>query len=133
MQVIKHLISYIGKIQGIGPRVARKAALHIIKNRQKEIPIFKNLLDEIYKNVCECENCFNLDIKSPCSICTDEGRDSNMICIVEGVDDLWAVERSNHYKGKYFVLGGALCAGRGIGPEDQGTRGSRGAKQDRRA
>ena len=51
MQVIKHLISYIGKIQGIGPRLARKAALHIIKNRQKEIPIFKNLLDEIYKNI----------------------------------------------------------------------------------
>ena len=111
------LIKQLSTLQGIGPRSARRIALQLI---DKNISIMKplgNLLIKVSENVSKCQSCGNFDSVNPCTICSDLKRDKSIICIVEDVADLWALERSNFFKGIYHVLGGTLDALKGISPD----------------
>ena len=115
---IKLLISLMSKIPGLGPRSARRAVLSLIQNPQKKlIPLADSML-KTAKQIKLCNVCGNIDVKNPCSICLDEKRNNEIICIVEEIGDLWAIERSGIYKGKYHILGGVLSAIDGISAED---------------
>tara|TARA_A100001037_G_C15104189_1_gene615534 strand:+ start:822 stop:1415 length:594 start_codon:yes stop_codon:yes gene_type:complete len=115
---IEQLILYLSKLPGLGPRSARRAALYILKRRESLLLPLANALEITAKNIKTCETCGNLDSVNPCTICNDLKRDKNSLCIVEEVADLWAIERSGAYSGKYHVLGGLLSPLDGIGPED---------------
>jgi recombination protein RecR len=114
---IQTLIQLIGKLPGLGQRSGRRIALHLLNN--KEV-ILKNVLDALtqaYDNITTCAICGNLDTTSPCAICASSKRDAKILCIVESVADLWAIERSKTYSGYYHVLGGLLSAMDGVGPD----------------
>lgn len=111
------LIKLFSSLQGIGPRSARRIVLQLIsKKASLMIPLGK-MITEVSTRISNCNNCGNYDSINPCYICTDKKRDKSIICVVEDVSDLWALERSNFFKGIYHVLGGTLDALRGIGPE----------------
>ena len=111
------LINLLSSLQGIGPRSARRIALQLIaKKKTLMMPLGKMILD-VSNLIEKCEVCGNYDSINPCSICTNEKRDKNIICIVEEVADLWALERGRLYQGVYHVLGGTLDAIRGVTPE----------------
>tara|TARA_B100000242_G_scaffold283188_1_gene245192 strand:- start:116 stop:733 length:618 start_codon:yes stop_codon:yes gene_type:complete len=111
------LINLLSSLQGIGPRSARRIALQLIaKKNTLMMPLGKMMIDAA-KLTERCKNCGNYDSINPCSICTNEKRDKNVICIVEEVADLWALERGRLYQGLYHVLGGTLDAIRGVSPE----------------
>ncbi len=115
---IEHLVRLLAKLPGLGPRSARRVALYLI--RKKEIllePLAKALIAAA-DEVKPCSTCGNLDAIDPCGICADGRRDSSLLCVVEGVADLWALERSGSFRGRYHVLGGVLSALGGVGPED---------------
>jgi len=115
---IEELIKLISKLPGLGPRSARRAALHLIKKKdQLMVPLAKSL-NEAVEKIVECSTCGNVDTSDPCLLCTDEQRDRSLICVVESVGDLWALERAQVIKGHYHVLGGTLSPLDGIGPED---------------
>jgi recombination protein RecR len=115
---IKSLIKLMSKIPGLGPRSARRAVLSLLQNpRKKLIPLAETML-QTAKQIKLCSTCGNIDVYNPCLICVDEQRDSTTICIVEEIADLWAIERSKIYKGRYHVLGGVLSAIDGITAED---------------
>lgn len=115
---IEELIKLISKLPGLGPRSARRAALHLIKKKdQLMVPLARSLNDAVEK-IIECSTCGNVDTSNPCALCQDERREKSMICIVESVGDLWALERAEVIKGQYHVLGGTLSPLDGIGPED---------------
>lgn len=118
MSEIDTLIQLISKLPGLGPRSARRAALHLIKNKQTLMHPLAASLESTAKAIVTCTSCGNVDTTSPCGICCDEHRDGKTLCIVEEVADLWAVERSHMYKGKYHVLGGVLSAIDGVRAED---------------
>lgn len=114
---ISNLIQLIGKLPGLGQRSGRRIALHLLNN--KEV-ILKNVLDALtqaYENIKSCTVCGNLDTTIPCTICASLKRDKKILCIVESVADLWAIERSKTYSGYYHVLGGLLSAIDGVGPD----------------
>ncbi len=115
---IDHLIQLLSKLPGLGPRSARRAALHLIKNRETLLKPLGLAMDEAAEKIQICLNCGNLDAVNPCSICTNVRRDRSIICVVEEVADLWALERSATYSGSYHVLGGVLSPLDGIGPGD---------------
>jgi len=116
---IQQLIKTLNHLPGIGARSARRIALHLITSKNKAtINQLTNALDNVEKNITICNVCGNVDTINPCKICQNEKRDSNVICIISDVMDLWAIERSSNYKGKYHILGGILSAIDGIGPED---------------
>ena len=115
---IERLIQLMSKLPGLGPRSARRAALHLIKRKE---PLFAPLtaaMAEVLEAVGVCTNCGNVDTCDPCTICADASRDRSVICVVEEVGDLWALERAAVIKGQYHVLGGTLSAHEGIGPDD---------------
>lgn len=115
---IDHLISFLAKLPGLGPRSAQRAALHLIKKKEKLlIPLIK-ALDSTAKNIQSCSICGNIDVYDPCAICKSSRRDSSIICVVENIADLWALERAAVFNGLYHVLGGVLSAIDGIGPDD---------------
>ena len=115
---IANLIKLMAKIPGLGPRSARRSVLNLIKNPEKlMLPLAKSLI-EVSENIQLCTICGNIDSDSICGICKDDERDKNTICVVEDISDLWALERSNNYKGCYHILGGVLSAIDGINPED---------------
>jgi recombination protein RecR len=115
---IERLIHLFGKLPGLGPRSARRVILHLIKNREKLLaPMAAALLDADQK-VKACGACGNIDTVDPCLICADPRRDHSMICVVEEVSDLWALERASAWTGLYHVLGGTLSALGGVRPED---------------
>ena len=116
--VIEQLIKLISKLPGLGPRSARRAALHLIKKKDQVMVPLASALNEAIDKIVECSVCGNVDTSNPCSICTDERRDRSLICVVESVGDLWALERAEVIKGQYHVLGGTLSPLDGIGPED---------------
>jgi recombination protein RecR len=103
---------------GLGPRSARRAALHLIDRKESLLRPLAQAMGQAADMVAACENCGNLDSVQPCAICQDQRRDVSLICVVESVADLWALERSGVYRGRYHVLGGTLSALDGIGPED---------------
>ncbi len=115
---INNLIKLMSKIPGLGPRSARRSVLSLIKNPNNlMLPLANNLI-EAAKNIKKCNICGNLDTEVICKICSDENRDKSVLCVVEDVSDLWALERTSTFKGLYHVLGGVLSAIDGVNPED---------------
>ncbi len=114
---IEQLIYLFSKLPGLGQRSARRIALHLLQDPEVRIDSFIHTLSSARKNISSCYVCGNLDTTLPCKICADTARDNSTIAIVETVADLWAMERSNIFKGRYHVLGGSLSAARGISPE----------------
>ena len=117
-QALDDLIRQLARLPGLGPRSARRAALHLLKQRETLLVRLAASLTAAANEVRRCSICGNLDSADPCWVCGDVERDRTVICIVEEVDDLWAVERAGLYKGGYHVLGGTLSAMNGTGPED---------------
>ena len=115
---LDQLINLLAKIPGLGPRSARRAALQCIKKKDTLMRPLANALAEVAENVHPCSTCGNLDIQDPCNICENEKRDRTVLCIVEDVSDLWALERSGSFRGLYHVVGGTLSALDGVGPDD---------------
>ena len=118
MREIDHLIQLLARLPGFGPRSARRAALHLIKNAEALITPLALALNETAAAIRICATCGNVDTTDPCAICADPERDRAMLCVVEDIADLWALERTGVYSGRYHVLGGRLSALDGIGPED---------------
>ncbi len=115
---IEQLIQLFSKLPGLGPRSARRAALHLIKNKESLLKPLGLAMGSVAEKIQTCLTCGNLDSENPCSICTNVKRDRSIICVVEEVADLWALERSEIYSGSYHVLGGVLSPLDGIGPDD---------------
>ncbi|MFT3988785.1 recombination mediator RecR [Aestuariivirga sp.] len=115
---IERLIQLLAKLPGLGPRSARRAALHLIKNRERLLHPLMVAMEDAHDKVTVCSLCGNVDTIDPCTLCTDPRRDRSVICVVEDVGDLWALERANAWNGLYHVLGGTLSAIEGIRPED---------------
>jgi recombination protein RecR len=115
---LDHLIQLFARLPGLGPRSARRAVLHLLKHREAAMLPLATARASAARDVRRCSVCGNLDGSDPCWICADHERDDSQILVVEDVDDLWAMERSALFKGRYHVLGGALSALDGIGPED---------------
>src|SRR5262249_27782841 len=114
---IDRLIQLLAKLPGLGPRSARRAALHLLKKRDLLMLPLARALDDAAANIRSCTTCGNLDTSDPCAVCADPRRDPATICVVADVADLWALERAGAHKGRYHVLGGTLSALDGIGPE----------------
>lgn len=117
---LDHLISLIAKLPGLGPRSAKRAVLHLIKRREGLMIPLARAMAEAAENIKTCSVCGNVDTQDPCAICNDLRRDETVLCVVEQVADLWALERTQAFKGRYHVLGGTLSALDGVGPEDLG-------------
>lgn len=115
---IERLIQLLARIPGLGPRSARRAALHLIKRKDTLLEPLAQALNTVAGAVHPCSICGNLDAQDPCRICMDARRDPSQICVVEEVADLWALERAGAFRGRYQVLGGTLSALDGVGPED---------------
>lgn len=118
MNEIDRLIQLLARLPGLGPRSARRAALHLIKRRDSLLAPLAAAMDEAARAIRTCGRCGNIDIADPCGICTDPERDDSLLCVVEEVGDLWAIDRTGSFRGRYHVLGGRLSALDGIGPED---------------
>ncbi|WP_428484931.1 recombination mediator RecR [Rhodopila sp.] len=115
---IDRLIGLLAKLPGLGPRSARRAALKMLQQPEMRMLPLATALAEAARAVRPCAECGNLDSQDPCTICADPHRDRSVICVVEGVGDLWALERALVHRGIYHVLGGTLSALSGLGPED---------------
>lgn len=113
---IDRLVQQFGRLPGIGPRSARRVVLALLKQKDASIPPLVVALQTALEQVKHCEQCGNMDDASPCHICTDPARDAHTICVVEDVADVWAMERSHVFRGRYHVLGGTLSAIDGRGP-----------------
>jgi recombination protein RecR len=118
MNPIDRLIQLLARLPGLGPRSARRVALFLIKKRESLLLPLSKALEDVAENIQNCPVCSNLDTVTPCIICRDQKRDPTIICVLEEVADLWALERTASFKGRYHVLGGRLSALDGIGPED---------------
>ena len=115
---IERLINYLSKLPGLGPRSARRAALYLLKRREALLVPLLKALESAAQSIKPCMRCGNLDSQDPCAICANPERDGSIICVVEEVADLWALERTLSFKGRYHILGGLLSALDGVGPED---------------
>jgi len=115
---IDRLIQHLAKLPGLGPRSARRAALHLIKRREALLEPLASAMRAAADAILVCSRCGTFDTADPCAICTDPRRDSSIVCVVEDVADLWALDRTGSFKGRYHVLGGTLSALDGRGPED---------------
>jgi recombination protein RecR len=114
---IERLISLLSKLPGLGPRSARRAALALLKKRDQLLSPLADALTEAAARVKVCETCGSLDTQNPCAVCSDASRDRTLICVVEEVGGLWAMERASAFRGRYHVLGGLLSALDGVGPD----------------
>jgi recombination protein RecR len=114
---IERLIQLLAKVPGLGPRSARRAALHLIKKKEQLLAPLASAMVEAVEKVRVCSNCGNVDTADPCMICTDPRRDQSTIIVVEDVSDLWAMERATGLNALYHVLGGTLSPLDGIGPD----------------
>lgn len=115
---LESLIRLFARLPGFGKRSARRVVLHLIKKKESLLVPLAQSIQNVIEHIRTCPVCGNLDSLSPCHICQDERRDKNVICVVQDVADLWAIERSAAFKGKYHVLGGLLSAIEGIGPDE---------------
>ena len=115
---IEILIDLIAKLPGLGPRSARRAVLHLIRKKSTLFNPLSKQMAKVFEQARECLNCGNIGTSEICEICEDQRRMNGQICIVEDVSDLWAMERTSVYKGRYHVLGGTLSALDGIGPNE---------------
>lgn len=112
---VMHLLA---RLPGLGPRSARRAVLHLMQHRETLMRPLADALTAAATSVRACATCGNLDTTDPCAICRDDRRDPSVICVVEDVGDVWALERAAAFKGRYHVLGGVLSALDAVGPED---------------
>ncbi len=117
---IERLIQLLSRLPGLGPRSARRAALHLVDKREILLQPLAQAMAEVADKVKTCPICGNYDSIQPCSICADPRRDATLLCVVEDVGALWAMERTNAFRGRYHVLGGLLSALDGIGPDELG-------------
>ncbi len=118
MDSLDILIKTLGRLPGLGPRSARRLALHLLKKKDLlMIPLGEQIL-QTAEQIQTCSTCGNLSLHDPCPICADRTRDHTKICVVEDVDDLWAMERTKAFRGFYHVTGGTLSALDGVRPED---------------
>ncbi|MBY6003620.1 recombination mediator RecR [Salipiger bermudensis] len=115
---IDALIDLMAKLPGLGPRSARRAVLHLIRKRALLLQPLADAMQQVARSARECLNCGNVGTAEICPICADERRANGQICVVEDVADLWAMERSGVFKGRYHVLGGTLSALDNVGPEE---------------
>jgi recombination protein RecR len=115
---IEQLIQLLARLPGLGPRSARRAALHLIKRKEALMTPLAAAMQAAAETIKICSTCGNLDSRDPCAICADPKRDASLVCVVEDVGDLWALERSGSFRGHYHVLGGVLSALDGTGPDD---------------
>ena len=115
---IDYLVRLLSKLPGLGIRSARRIVLHLLNNKEKEMLVLSNEIKQVAELVQFCSICGNMDTKETCHICLDDKRDKSIICVVENVGDLWAIERSSVFGGQYHVLGGVLSALDNIGPKD---------------
>ncbi len=115
---IDTLVHLLAKLPALGPRSARRAVLYLLKKKDSTMAPLIAAMQDVYDSVQPCPVCGNMDTQTPCAICGDEKRDKTTLCVVQDVSDLWALERSNAFKGVYHVLGGVLSALDGVGPED---------------
>jgi recombination protein RecR len=116
-QEIERLIQLLSKLPGLGPRSARRAALALLKKRETLLEPLADAMTKAASALKTCGNCGNLDTTDPCALCRDVSRDTGVVCVVEDVADLWALERAGVFRGRYHVLGGALSALDGVTPE----------------
>jgi recombination protein RecR len=114
---IDKLIQLLGRVPGLGPRSARRAVLYLMKRRDQLMLPLAQAMQAAAEKIRACSECGNLDAQDPCAVCRDPERDPRAICVVEDVGDLWALERTSAFKGRYHVLGGTLSALDGRGPE----------------
>ena len=117
---LESLIKRLSRLPGLGPRSARRAALHLLKNKETTMLPLAEELDHVARTIKTCVECGNLDLTDKCRICYDSRRDATRICVVEDVADLWAMERAGIFSGVYHVLGGTLSALDGRGPKELG-------------
>ena len=115
---IERLISLLAKLPGLGPRSARRATLALIKRKETLLVPLSKAMATAGEAIKTCMTCGNMDTTDPCKLCQDPRRDDKLICVVEDVADLWALERTASFRGRYHVLGGTLSALDGVGPED---------------
>lgn len=115
---IEQLIQLLSRLPGLGPRSARRAALHLIKKKDQLLTPLAAAMTQARDRVGICSTCGSIDTSDPCTICSDARRDPSLICVVEEVADLWALERASVIKGRYHVLGGTLSPLDGVGPDD---------------
>ncbi len=121
-QEIERLIQLLAKVPGLGPRSARRAALHLIKKKEQLLQPLAAAMGEAVDKVRVCSTCGNVDTTDPCMICTDPRRDAATLIVVEDVADLWALERAGAMNVRYHVLGGTLSPLDGIGPDQLNIR-----------
>jgi len=115
---LQRLIDLLAKMPGLGPRSAKRAALYLLKKRGQVMEPLAFALDDAAKKVKACGICGNWDSIDPCAVCADATRDASVLCVVQDVGDLWALERAGAHKGRYHVLGGLLSPLDGVGPDD---------------
>lgn len=118
MSEIETLIRLFSRLPGFGTRSARRTVLYLIKRRESQLIPLEKAIQDVIDTVQICPICGNLDSQSPCAVCADLRRDDSTICVVQDVADLWAIDRSGAFKGRYHVLGGLLSAIDGTGPEE---------------
>jgi recombination protein RecR len=111
------LVRQLAALPGLGSRSAKRIALHLLSAKGNKLETLIAALEEAAKSIVTCNVCGNLDSRDPCRVCRDPARDKTILCIVAGVADLWAVERTGSFKGQYHVLGGVLSALDGVGPD----------------
>ncbi len=114
---IERLIALLAKLPGMGPRSARRATLALLKRREQLLTPLAQALADAAERVKTCSTCGALDTRDPCAVCADPERDAGMICVVEEVGALWAMERGGSFRGRYHVMGGLLSALDGVGPD----------------
>ncbi len=115
---IERLIQLLARLPGLGPRSARRAALHLIKKREQLMAPLTEALGVARERITVCSTCGNIDSQNPCTVCTDVKRDPSVIVVVADVADLWALERAGAVNARYHVLGGTLSPLDGVGPQD---------------
>ena len=115
---IERLIQLLAKLPGLGPRSARRAALHLIRKREELLGPLANAMQVAKERILTCTACGNVDTSDPCTVCADPRRDPGMLVVVETVADLWALERAAALRARYHVLGGTLSPLDGVGPKD---------------
>jgi recombination protein RecR len=115
---LERIIHLLARLPGLGPRSARRAALHLLKRRDTLMRPLADSLSEAVDKVVACADCGNLDTIDPCGICRDTRRDQTRICVVKEIGDIWALERAAAFRGRYHVTGGLLSALDGVGPEE---------------
>ena len=117
-QEIEALSQALARLPGLGPRSARRAVLYLMKKRETALQPLLGALTQVADKLSTCSICGNVDTSDPCTVCKDPRRDDKALCVVEEVSDLWALDRSRLFPGRYHVLGGRLSALEGVRPED---------------